>query len=396
MARFRVTYLNAQHELRSREVEAQTGGVAAASIELPEHCVISVDAAPAPARALLAPARFPLRLFSQELAVLLDAGIPLLESLVTLREKESAPRVAEALGAVIDALRDGEPLSAGLKRAPQAFTPLFIATLEASERTGQIATALRQQAAYLAWSETLRTRLVAAAIYPAMLIVAGMAVMLFLLLFVVPRFAALLEGFQDDLPWASRALLMLGQAGAAHPVLAVVVAIGVVAAPLLAWRSPALRDSLLRSMWRWPLIGERLRLLELAKLYRTAGMLLGAGVPAVASLLTCAPLMNEGLRAALQRATEAVRTGARLSASLDAEALTTPVSLRMLRVGERSGELGTMFERAAAFYDEELVRLAELVTRVVNPLLMLVMGVMIGAVVVLMYLPIFQLAEQVQ
>jgi general secretion pathway protein F len=91
-----------------------------------------------------------------------------------------------------------------------------------------------------------------------------------------------------------------------------------------------------------------------------------------------------------------VRTGVRLSSALEAAALTTPVALRMVRVGERSGQLGTMLEQAAAFYDEELSRLAEVVTSLINPVLMLVMGLLIGGVVVLMYMPIFQLVEQLQ
>jgi len=106
--------------------------------------------------------------------------------------------------------------------------------------------------------------------------------------------------------------------------------------------------------------------------------------------------VGAGLRPALEAATQAVREGVRLSDALQRDGLTTPVSLRMLRVGEHSGELGQMLSQAASFYDEELTRLSELVTRLINPVLMLIMGLVIGTVVVLMYLPIFQLVEQVQ
>ena len=355
---------------------------------------LAITPTAAPPRAL--PRRFPLRLFSHELAVLLDAGIPLLEALQTLREKEASRQVAAAIGALTDRLREGLPLSAGLRSQPQAFDTLFIATVEASERTGQLSTALRRHADYLAWTETLRAKLVGAAIYPAMLVAAGVAVLVFLLVFVVPRFAGLLEGFRGELPFASRALLALGTVGGEHPWAVIGAALALLAAPWLAWRSVPLRDALARWSWRWPVLGPQLRLLQLALLYRTVSLLLAAGVPLVSSLQACRPLLNSALGSALAAATQAVRDGARLSDSLDAQGLCTPVSLRMVRVGERTGELGPMLERAAAFHDEALLRMAELLTRVVNPLLMLVMGVVVGAVVVLMYLPIFQLAEQVQ
>jgi general secretion pathway protein F len=134
----------------------------------------------------------------------------------------------------------------------------------------------------------------------------------------------------------------------------------------------------------------------LAQFYRTSSMLLGAGVPAVSALGTAREVIAERLRAPLDAAIESVGRGERLSVALQLAGLTTPVSLRMIRVGERSGGLGPMLRKAAEFYDEELSRLTELVTRLVNPLLMLIMGVVIGGIVVLMYLPIFQLVEQVQ
>jgi general secretion pathway protein F len=136
--------------------------------------------------------------------------------------------------------------------------------------------------------------------------------------------------------------------------------------------------------------------MELAALYRTLGLLLQAGVPVMAALQASAAVVGAAARAAVEITRQRVAEGARLSDSLEAEDLGTPVSLRMLRVGESSGELGAMLERAARFYDEELVRFTEWIGKVVNPALMLIMGVLVGGIVVLMYLPIFQVAEMVQ
>ena len=342
------------------------------------------------------PRRFPVRQFSHELAVLLHAGIPLLEALRGLREKEASAHVCAVLDDMLDQLDAGQPFSFALRSRGDAFDPLFIAVVAASERTGQMERGLREHAAYLAWVERLRDRLVGASIYPLTLLVAGAAVLLFLILFVVPRFAGILEGTGGSLPLASRVLIEIGRVGGGHPGLVVGAVVIALVTLSIGWRQAGLAAVVRARLWTMPLLGQKLYLLALARFYRTASMLLGAGVPAVAALLTARAVIAIPLRSRLDAAVDAIRRGERLSTALDLQGLTTPVSLRMLRVGEKSGELGPMLGEAAAFYDEELARLTELVTRIVNPLLMLLMGVVIGTVVVLMYLPIFQLVEQVQ
>jgi len=307
---------------------------------------------------------FPLQLFSQELAVLLDAGIALLEALNTLREKEGQASVRQALDAVVEQVEQGQPLSLALRQQPQAFDELICAIVAANERTGQLSTALAQHAKYLAWVESLRSRLIAACVYPLMLLAVGSAVILFLLLFVLPRFAGILDGL---------ALLAVGL-----------------------WRQGALRERLQASLWTLPGLGPRLRVLALARLYRSLSMLLASGVPVLASLRIVEDVVALPWRPAVAAAAAQIERGERLSEALEAQDLATPVARRMVRVGERSGEVAAMLERAAAFHDEEAVRLTELLTRAINPALMLVMGVLIGGIIVLMYMPIFQLVEQVQ
>jgi general secretion pathway protein F len=340
--------------------------------------------------------RFSLRQFSQELAVLLRAGIPLLEALRGLREKEASAYAAGLLDALLAQLESGQPLSVALRSRSDAFDALFVAIIASSERTGHMERGLREHAAYLAWVERLRDKLVSASIYPATLIVAGGSVLLFLLLFVVPRFAGILESTGGNLPAASRILIEVGRIGGDHPWLGLGAVAAVVCLLVLLWRAAGVAEAIRERLWRLPLLGPKLRLLALARFYRTASMLLGAGVAAVAALQTTRGVIAAPLRPGLDAAIESIRRGERLSSAFEQHDLATPVSLRMMLVGERSGELGPMLGEAAAFYDEELAQLTELVTRIVNPALMLIMGVVIGAVIVLMYLPIFQLVEQVQ
>lgn len=328
--------------------------------------------------------------------MLLDAGIPLYEALQTLCEKEASPQVAQVMRGLTQALSQGRTLAQAMRAHPAAFSPLLIASIEASQRTGQTPQALRQHAAYLAWLTGLRDKLVSAAIYPAILIGASLLVIAFLTVFVVPRFAEIYEGMGGELPWLSGLLLRTGRAVGDHPWHALAVLGGAVAAAVMVVRHPAMRAAVNARLWRAPVIGERLRLIELASLYRTLGLLLQAGVAVVPAMEASAELMGASLRGALADATRRVREGTRLSDALQQHGLITPVSLRMVRVGEQTGELGTMLERAATFYDEELARFTEWVGKVVSPVLMLVMGTLIGGIVVLMYLPIFQVAEQIQ
>ena len=340
---------------------------------------------------------FALRLFCQELAVLLDAGIPLLEALTTLREKEPAgSATAQALAPLLAALQQGRPLSQAMADAPQHFDAVTVAIVAASERNGQLVTALLERARLLAWSEGLRDKLVGAAIYPVLLLASGLAVMGFLLLFVLPRFAGVLDGLGADLPWASRALMSFGVMVAAHPQLVAAVIGALVLAVLLAGQVPTVRQAVMGLPWHLPGLGPRLAVLALARCYRLLGMLLAAGVPMVPALDLVARGAAPRWQAALAGLRADVSAGQRLSDALDRHGLATPVARRMVRVGERSGSLALMLERAARFHDDELLRLSDVVTRAINPLLMLLMGVLIGGIVVLMYLPIFSLVDSVQ
>ncbi|MEJ6001556.1 type II secretion system F family protein [Paucibacter soli] len=386
--------------MQQRRVEAaDRQAVAAALGVLPQH-VLEVRelgaSAPAARRFRRSAKRFPLQLFSQELAVLLDAGISLLEALSTLREKEASEGVRQALDGVAEAVQQGQPLSAALRQHPEAFDELICAIVAANEKTGQLAAALAQHARYLAWVESLRARLIAACVYPAMLLVVGSAVIMFLLLFVLPRFAGILDGLGNELPWGSRILITFGQTAGAHPWLLLGAVSGLAMLGLAVFRHKPLRERVQASLWTFPGLGPRLRVLALARLYRSMGMLLASGVPVLPALNIVRDVVALPWRPAVAAAAEQIARGERFSDALEAHDLATPVARRMVRVGERSGELAAMLERAAAFHDEEAVRLTELLTRAINPALMLVMGVLIGGIIVLMYLPIFQLVEQVQ
>jgi general secretion pathway protein F len=276
------------------------------------------------------------------------------------------------------------------------FPPLYVASVRASERTGALQEALTRYIAYAEQAEALRKTLVNACIYPAVLLGAGLLVTLFLMGYVVPRFSSIYEDVGSDLPAASRLLLQWGQLIDAHAGLMVFLTVASIGSAVYLLTRPAARARVGEWITRIPAVGRQLHLYQMARLYRTTGMLLRGGMPAVAALQMSAGLLRAGSRPAFAAATQCVREGQSLAQAMERNGLTNPVAARMLKVGERSGNMGEMMERIASFCDEELARWVAVVTRLIEPVLMTVIGLVIGVIVVLMYFPIFQLAGSIR
>jgi general secretion pathway protein F len=337
-------------------------------------------------------ARFPLVLFTQELLALLRSGISLLEAIETLTEKESRGGTATVLAGLAQRLKEGQSFSSSLQAFPQTFPDLYVATVRASERSGSLPEALGRYVAYQTQLDGVKKHLVSASIYPAILIVVGGFVCLFLLGYVVPRFSHIYEDIGGDLPWLTRLLMAWGAFVEKRGVLLLGL-LGAAIVGIVTWlRQPSAKRWISRQLARIPAVGERARVYQLTRFYRTVGMLLSGGAPVTQALSMVSGLLNQQLQQRLEQATRSIREGQPISVSLDAQAMTTPVALRMLRVGERTGQMGEMMERIAAFHEEELARWVERFTRIFEPLLMALIGVVIGGIVVLMYFPIFELA----
>jgi general secretion pathway protein F len=380
-------------QVESLEFQASDEAAMVKSLEGRGYTVLSVRGK----RALNAPwrrarDRFPVALFSQELRALVGAGLPLVEAIETLGQKEKQDSVRAILARIVALLREGQPLSTALEEFPQAFSPLYVATVKAAEKTSDLAPALGRYVAYSNQLDAVRKRMVNASIYPALLMAVGSLVGLFLLLYVVPRFGHIYQERGGDLPLFSRLLLAWGQAIDQHGAAAVGVLVALIVLGIHFARRDNVRRALGDALWRLPSIGERLKMYQLARFYRTIGMLLRGGMPLPRALDMGAELLHPLLRDRLVLANASIREGRGVSASLEAQGLVTPVALRMLAVGEKSGNMGDMLEQVAAFHDEELARWVDWFTRLFEPILMAIIGLVIGAIVVLMYMPIFELA----
>jgi general secretion pathway protein F len=380
-------------EVESVDFQASDEAAAVKTLEARGYTVLSVRGR----RALGAPwgrarERFPVALFSQELRALVGAGLPLVEAIETLAQKEKRDEPRGILLRIVTLLREGQPLSSALEEFPHAFSPLYVATVKAAEKTSDLAPALGRYVAYSNQLDAVRKRMVNASIYPALLMAVGSLVGLFLLLYVVPRFGHIYQERGGDLPLFSRLLLAWGQAIDRHGVVVLAVFAALAALGVYLLRREDVRRALGDALWRLPSIGERLKTYQLARFYRTIGMLLRGGMPLPRALDMGAELLHPLLRDRLAAANRAIREGRGVSASLEAQGLVTPVAQRMLAVGEKSGNMGEMLEQVAAFHDEELARWVDWFTRLFEPVLMAIIGLVIGAIVVLMYMPIFELA----
>jgi len=341
--------------------------------------------------------RFPLVLFSQELLTLLEAGLPLLESIEALARKESTSGSGKVYNDIVKMLREGKSLSLTLESYPKAFPTLYVALVRASERTGDLPQALRRYLAYRQDMDVIRGKLTSAAIYPALLAIVGGLVVIFLLTYVVPRFSHMFEDIGGSLPWMSRLLMQWGQFLEANGgTFAITVAMGVILSGYVLSRK-ATQAWIAASILRIPVVGERARIYELSRFYRTLGMLLEGGIHIMKALeMTAGLLGQENLKAGLRSVTREVGEGKSVSSAMQDHGLTTEVAYQMLAVGEQSGNLGEMMERISRFYDAETARWMEWFTRLVEPILMLFIGLVIGGIVLLMYLPIFELAGSMQ
>ncbi|TLZ33986.1 MAG: type II secretion system F family protein [Gammaproteobacteria bacterium] len=392
---FRIKALDASASVVSCVIDAVDEADARRQLALKELKIISLEPVRRLRRLFQAP-QLQVAVFSQQLVSLLEAGLSLVEALEALAQKESNAGTKHTLDRILARLYEGQTLAAAIAEHPATFPDLYVASVRASEKTGALREALTRYIAYQEQADTLRKTLVNACIYPAVLLVAGLLVTLFLMGYVVPRFSSIYEDVGTELPLASRLLLEWGKLIDAHAALVTAGVVGGLAGAIYGLARPTVRAAAGAWLARIPAIGRQLHVYQLARLYRTVGMLVRGGMPAVPALRMSGGVVLAGARAAYAAATRAVTEGQSLADAMERNGLTTPVAARMLRVGERSGNMGEMMERIADFCDEELGRWVAVMTRLIEPVLMIVIGLVIGVIVVLMYFPIFQLAGSIR
>lgn len=375
-----------------QKIEAPTVQAARSKADLQGWVVLQIRPLWTEKLATKSAGKFQLLLFCQEFCALFDAGLSVVEVLQLLLEKEDNSAHQPVLQSILAAVQDGMTLSQAMAMQADAFPALFIGTVAAAETSGNVTEAMRRYATYLASIELLKKKVVSATLYPAIVLAIGLSVLLFLLVFVIPKFSTIYQTQVKTISFSTQCLLSL--ANFSHRYLDWFMLLGalVIGVLLAGWRAGQWGTWLERMLWHVPYASAHARVYFLSRFYRTFSMLLKSGIPVVYGLQMVEGMLGERLKPHLRQAKQMIEEGQSFTHAMQQCGLTTPVALRLCMVGEKTGDLGSMMERAADFHEDAMARDIDHFSKIFEPVLMALLGCLIGGIVLMMYLPIFELA----
>ena len=335
-------------------------------------------------------------IFNQELLALVKAGLPVLRVWDLLIERAKHDGFQQALRMVRQDIRGGSSASEALSRHPRYFSELYVATVRAGEQSGNLVEVLKRFIAYLKLMIGLRQKIAKAFAYPAFLVLTGIGVIGFLLTYVMPTFVSVYAETAKSLPVATQALISAASAAKVYVLPGLALMIGFLVAARAYYATPNGRFSVDQVFLRVPFFGTVFVKHHTIQLARTLGTILAGGTPLVEALqITKSAVSNRYIAAGLTEAADEIREGTTLAVALDRPKVFPKLAIEMLSVGEETGSLEMMLHDVAEFYEADLdLRLTQLTTWI-EPVLLLVMGILVGGIVVIMYLPVFQMAGNV-
>ncbi len=337
-----------------------------------------------------------LLIFNQGFATLLRAGLPVVESLETLVQSSGGAALGKALRDVLKHVKEGSSLSVAMGASPAVFSRLYVAAIAAGEKTGDLVPSITGHIEYQKRVDAIRKKITSSAIYPVVLAVASIGVVIFLITYVVPSFAGLYMDTGAELPMPTRLLIGFSDLLKTYFLLIIVVIVVCVLwfkAFARSKRGAFMIDSV---KLRMPYLGAIMSGYAMAKFTRTLGMVLASGVPLLEGLkMSKGVLANLVLEEKLERIITNTEHGGVVSDSMEREAFMEPLSMRMFAVGERSASLNVILGEIADYHDQDLNHKVGILTNFIEPALMVVMGTIVAVIVVLMYLPIFQMGANI-
>lgn len=396
MAKFSIRAGTLEGKLLVREMDASTPEEVRARIE--EEGLFPIDIRPK--RLPLASLKKGFRreelfTFNQGFVALLKAGLALLEALEVMKKGVRNQVLSDALGRVISGIKSGRTLSEAFRANSTVFPDLYSSTIAAGERTGDIATSIRSYIELQKRMEALRKKIIAAASYPLILAATSLAVIGFLVTYVVPSFAGVYLDQADELPLATRILLEFSGFFKSYVLYFALSGVAGIFVLRHFLKNPKLR-ALLERLLLAGRIGELYRGYAISKFSRTFGMLLASGIPAAEALeMSNGVIGNSLLKHRLSIALARVKEGSTLTEAIKETGLMPDITMSMFNAGERSASLELMLAEIADFHDQDMEHRIGIITSLIEPALMIVMGLVIGAIVLLMYLPIFQIGARI-
>jgi type IV pilus assembly protein PilC len=345
---------------------------------------------PLPTRARVSSREF--LVFNQELATLLKAGMPLVQSLDILRRRVTNLLFKSVLDDVYERVRGGNSLSEAFEAHGALFPGVYTASLLAGEKSGNLEQVIRRYVAYVKVVATVKRKTVSALVYPIILLVLSLVVVSIIVLRVVPEFDAFYQQFDEELPLSTRMLVAVSVFARAY---AVFLGIGLVAGIIAIWlwmKEPKQRARFDRWMLRLPGVGPIAKKFSTSQAARTLATLLGGGIPLVNAIdISARSIKNRYIAHELEVAGQHVREGRALAAAMNDSGAFADVAVKMVEVGESTGALQEMLNSLADFYDEEIdTNLARFIT-LVEPILLVVMGLIIAGLLLSLYMPLFNM-----
>ena len=335
-------------------------------------------------------------IFNQELATLLKAGMPLVQSLDILRQRVGNPLLKTVLDDVYEKVRAGSSLSEAFESHGTLFPGVYTASLLAGEKSGSLEGVIRRYVAYVKVVSGVKRKTISALVYPAILLVLSCIVVAIIVLRVVPEFGAFYSQFGRDLPLSTRLIVSFSNFAGTYFFLMVASAVGLVIA-FLAWlKRPGNRRRFDRWTLRIPMLGPIAQKFATSQAARTLATLLGGGIPLVNAIdVSARSIGNQYMAQELTTAAQQVREGRALATALMQSGAFPDVAIKMVEVGESTGALQEMLNSLSEFYDEEIdTSLTRFIT-IVEPALLVIMGIIIAALLLSLYMPLFNLSSMI-
>lgn len=334
--------------------------------------------------------------FNQELLVLIKSGLPIIQSLDTILERVDNLRLAEVLEVIRDDIKGGSSLSEAFERHPSTFSHLYIASIRAGERTGDLPQTIKRYITFLKKTEGFRKKVIAAMFYPGILMGVAFTAVTVLLVYVVPTFSQVYADAGSQLPAPTQVLIAFTSVLKRYFLL-LVASIFMAGYFFKKWSAkPAGRYSVDAFKLKIPVLGDIFAKYSIVSFTRTLATIIESGIPIVESLkMSVATLNNMVLEAKMLAAIKKVEEGVSLSVAIDGARLMPSLALRMLSVGESTGALEEMLEGISDYFEEDLDQRLHLLSTAIEPAIMILMGLVIGAIIVTMYLPVFKIAGTV-
>jgi type IV pilus assembly protein PilC len=334
--------------------------------------------------------------FNQELLVLIKAGMPIMQVLDAILERHESGKFAEILRQVREDVKGGAALSTALERHGRFFPYLYIASIRAGERTGDLPSTIRRYIQYLKRVGNIRKKVISALFYPAILVLFAFMAITLLLLYVVPTFAQVYVDSGSQLPLLTRMLIEFTSVLKKIAPLVVLLGFGAAAAFRTWTGTESGRYIVDRFKLTVPLAGDVFTKYSVSGFARTLATVLGSGIPIVESLrMSIGTLNNKYMEKRLFEAVRFVEEGGRLSSALERVHIMPPLALRMLGVGETTGSLEDMLVDISDYLEDELEERMRILTTAIEPAIMVIMGVVIGVIIIAMYLPVFKIGGTV-